>query len=433
MNRRPLRQPRRVARRAIGLAALACALAALGCNKSPLSWTLDFAPTVSVAGKSAAPGVASPAPASSQAPTPFPTIGTASQAPTQAPATAAPSASASASPTEAPEVSEPIDPDAPLPAASITSDLAPAEQAAVEQALSSEDILPYLGSSDLIHDGGVVLLTHDGGVAFYHTLATGDVKRQAATMPLPPMGPAPIGPAPIGPAPLWGRSEEAHSDTLLTLRKECPSGDCVAGTRDVIATVHYQQKGTFTHKGQAAGTSKRFGALFTRRMRLVPKDGKYQLAAVSPIQFTTNGGRLGLEIERVSIFRQGTFDQGGPPSKALFPADMLLPLGQVPFAIGGERVRLEVDLMNRGPGVPFVFASVPGAAAEKRVQFFDDGRGVDRAPGDRRYSGEVTLPEKDGLQHVLIDVLDPKSFSPEGRFRANTLGLGFRVSVKEGG
>ncbi len=404
---------RRAVHRAVGLAALACTITVLGCTKSPLAWTLDFAPSVVVAGRSAAPGTASAMPSASPGATAVPTIGT----------TAAPGSPASATATPDAVVSEPIeaiDPDDPLPAASTSSDLAPAEQTAVEQALR-EDVLPYLGS-ELIHDGGVVLLTHDGGVVLYRTLAAGgDVRRQTNPVPVAP-----------GPAPIWGRTEEAHSDTLLTLRKDCADGDCAEGVRPVRATIRYQQKGKFSYKGPGEVVEKRFGALFSRSMVLVPKDGKYQLAQLAPIEVITKGGRRGLEIARVSIFRQGTVDKVGPPAHVLIPDRAMVKVGDQPFAIGGERIRLEVDLASRDPGAPFVFAALQGAKATARVQFFDDGRGVDRVAGDHRYSGEVTTANRPGVQHVLFDVVEPRSFLPNGQFRAYTVGIGFRVEVREG-
>lgn len=399
-------------RRAVGLAALAGALAALGCTKSPLGWALDFAPPLTVAGK-AAPGAAA-----SASPTPAGTPRPAESA------TAAPGDAAStgpASPTPAPEPSDAIGPDDPLPAASTSSDLAPAETTAVEQALASEEVLPYF---DLVHDGGVVLLTHDGGVALFRTMATGsgDVKRQAATTPLQP-----------GPAPLWGRTEEAHSAEILTLRRQCADGDCEEGKRPVRATIHYQQKGEFAFKGPDGVVKKRYGALFSRTALLVPQGGKYQLGAIGPATVSTKGGRRGLEVAVVHVFRAGTFAAATPPYLRLEPAEKPLKLTEVPKALGGEKIRLEIDLQARGPGAPFVFAAVAGGQAAGRVQLFDDGRGVDRTAGDGRYSGEIAMPNKPGLQHVLIDAVAPGSFLPNLPFQAYTLGLPFDVQVREGG
>lgn len=417
---------RRAARRAVGLVALACTLAALGCTKSPLAWTLDFAPPLAMAGKPVAPGVASAGPAASPTATAVPTAGTSTVPASQAPGTAQPSPTASIV-----DSAEAIGPDDPLPAAGTTSDLAPAEQTAVEQALTGADVLTYL-PADLIHDGGVVLFTHDGGTSIYRTLAIGDGTRRQTDAPSPPPPPPP------GPAPRWGRDQTAKSGALVTLRKDCAGGDCAEGGRDVRATVRYQQKGTFAYDGMS-GAGKRFGALFSRAMRFRPKPGGgYALLEVSPIGVTTNGGRMGLEILQVAVFDKSQVDRsgGGQPPVGELPKpilelerdDKMISPKDTPTITGGEITRIEVQVRNRVIGAPFVFVAPPGAAADKRVQFFDDGRGDDLQAGDGRFSGHFRMPNKKGLQHVLIDVVDPQSFLPNRPFRANTMGLDFKVT-----
>ena len=406
MSRRPeMPFSRPLGRRLLGVAALACALAALGCNKSPLAWTLDFAPPLTLAGKSAAPNAVAVTPTPRITATAFPTIGT----DTPPPASVAPTATTGAASPDAALLTDAIAPTDPLPSASIDSDLAADEQQAVEELLTSDDVLAFL-PSELIHDGGVVL---------YRTLAADDVRRQ--TGPEQPIN------RPLGPPPPWVRADGGRSGALVTLRQDCPPGeDCTQGQRPVRATVRYQQKGTFQYRGPEGLISKTFGALFSRVMVLKHDDGKYALDQVSPIAVTTTGGRRNLEIAQLSFF--------GKPPQPLYVAqraDLTIPLDHQPRVVGGDRARVEVDLVNRELGSAFVFLSQLGRGPTGRIQLLDDGRGVDRVAGDGRFSGEFVVPNRPGVQHAVIDVIDPRSFLENHPFRSNSLGISYRVDVRE--
>ena len=406
MNHRPDPSRRRpLAMRLAGLAALAGAVAALGCTKSPMAWTLDFAAPAATAGKPVAPNSASFAP--SKAPgTALPTLG-ASQAPASPAATAG-----TPSPTAIPTAAA-IDPADPLPSPSTDSDLAPAEQAAVEQALASEDLLAYL-PSELIHDGGVVL---------YRTMALDNENKPSAA-------PA-AGKKPLGPPPAWARKGDgARSGPQLVLRRDCADpAACAEGDRPVRATVRYQEKGVFTFRDEAGVLqTKRYGALSSRVLLLRPTGGTYALAAASPISVTTSGGRAKLEIAQVSFFGKGS-----APIAVLRDEGAPAPVASQPRVVGTDLSRVEVDLVDREAGEAFVFLTLPGQDPKKRLMLLDDGLGVDQVAGDGRFSGQFVVPNRPGVQHAVIDVVDPKSFLPAGAYRSNSLGFSFRVDVREGG
>lgn len=403
MSHRPdprFRRPR--AARLLGLAAMAGALAALGCAKSPLAWTLDFAPPLGVAGKPVAPNAApaSPRPAlpGSAAPTASP----------GGPASVAPTMAATLPPTTTPSA-EAIAPDDPLPPAGTDSDLAPAEEQAVEQALASEDARAYL-PAELIHDGGVVL---------YRTLAAPEGKA----------GAEPGAKAALGPPPRWKRADGGRSGPQLVLRRACPDGEaCAEGRRPVRALVRYQEKGAFSFRAIGTGllAEKKFGALFSRVLLLKPEGGTYRVDAASPISVTTSGGRAKLEIAQVSFF-----GKGAAPLAVIADEQATFPAGQEPRVVGGDTSRLEVDLVDRAPDGAFVFLTLPGAGPAGRLQLRDDGQGADATAGDGRYSASFVVPNRPGLQHAVIDVVDPRSFLPNGPFRSNSLGLTYRADVKE--
>lgn len=402
-------KPSRAPRPAILLAACSL-LAASGCQGGPLAWTLDLGQVAGAGpslGTPRTPGsnvsLVTPVSASRAPTTPAPT-----QRTSEAPASAAPSVAPSAAPS-VPAAAEPSyappEPGAELPPAFTYSDVEPAEQAAVEQAIATDpDLSAYL-PADLIHDGGVVLF-------------------RLLQAPLPaPKPPAnvggPIAPnTTLGPPPPWTRTITAKSGTQLILRKGCLDGvDCAVGMRPVRATVQVLQRGELRVNDQ----SKPYGELVRRQIVLRPRDGTLVLAEVSPLTVETQGGRSGLDLKQVTVFEAG----GG---RVFGLTDFMKPtrIEEEPRLAAGQRLRVEVEVETRRPGTTFVFASRAGNPAD-RVLLRDDGKGADKLAGDFRFSGEFFAASTAGLQHLAIEVIDPVSYLDRKAYRAFSVAIAYRV------
>ncbi|MDB5099946.1 MAG: hypothetical protein JWM80_4367 [Cyanobacteria bacterium RYN_339] len=350
--------------------ALAGALAAIGCQPEapPTALRTAVAPTPS------AEGTLAPIAAS----TPVGVVAT------LRPASAAPTAL----PTSTPSAQ---------PSASVDSDLAQDDEAAVESLLDSDELKGYL-PNDLIHDGGVIL---------YQTLGLGAAARQK-------LGCA----GPADPPEIWKRQGEGGDGRQLHVRK-------VAGQPGVaIAEIKYPDHGTFVYKDGGTAVRKKFVETFRRQIQLERTGKQWRPTALSPITVESQGGKSGLDLQAVNVFRPGT------ASAALsFAADdrMVSLKDPLPAFQAGSSVRVEVEVTDKQACDLFVFAYLVGGNDRTRQRLFDDGTNGDRTAGDGLYTGTFVIPATPGARHLAVDVLEPTVFTPGGVYRSNVVGMTFQV------
>jgi hypothetical protein len=290
----------------------------------------------------------------------------------------------------------------------IDSDLDAEDNAAIENALNSDELSAYM-PADLIHDGGVIL---------FRTLANkddgGPKKAQTET--------AATTEAPND----WRRVESRKGGRQLNMRREAPTEPTAVSIRRAKVQVRYNVAGRFIVKANGREVTKQFNQLFTRTFRFKLESDRWQLADLTPLQHESQGGRSGVDISRVAVY-QG--DAAQPLHELTGDMDQPIAPDQIPTVAPGASVRLEVTASQKNGVAPFVYAYVVGATDRARVALRDDGTLGDRTAGDGVYAGTITVPATPGLRHLGIDVLNPAAFQPAGLVRSNGLGLSFRVQA----
>jgi hypothetical protein len=291
----------------------------------------------------------------------------------------------------------------------IDSDLDAEDNAAIENALNSDDLAAYM-PADLIHDGGVIL---------FRTLANKDDSggKRSQTDNAAATAEAPND---------WRRVESRKGGRQLNVRREAPAQPSINSHGRAKVQVRYNVAGRFIVKANGREVTKQFNQLFTRTFRFELKDAKWQLAELTPLQHESQGGRSGVDISRVAVY-QG--DASQPLHELTGDMNQSIAPETIPTLAPGANVRLEVTASQKNGNAPFVYAYVVGQTDRARVALRDDGMQGDRTAGDGIYSGAVTVPSTPGLRHLGIDVLNPAAFQPAGLVRSNGLGLSFRVQA----
>lgn len=301
-----------------------------------------------------------------------------------------------------------------LPPATVDSDLAMEDQAAIENLLDTEALEAYM-PSDLINDGGVIL---------YRTMAASragdrkDAENEKVTI-------AQAGRAPAEPPEIWGRQikEGGSRFRQLQLRREPGQGN----QKGARVTLRFPMRGVFAYKYPGAqAVSKPFIQTFRRDFRFTGDENGWTLASVSPIQYESRAGHSGLEFASVAVYR-GT--ETTPAFEPLNTLDRFLPIAELPTFKAGEALRVEVQLATARQKDAFVFAHLVGNAERSRQALRDDGLEGDRVAGDGIYTRLVNAPATAGLRHFGVDILSPGAFTPGGAYRANALGMTFRVEA----
>lgn len=299
-----------------------------------------------------------------------------------------------------------------LPAASVDSDLASEDQAAIVNLLDTEALEAYL-PSDLINDGGVIL---------YRTLAAPKADERKEKVAITQTNRVE---APAEPPEIWGRriQEGGARFRQLKLRKDTADGN----KKRAVATLRYPMRGLFAYKyPNAKAVSTPFVQTFKRDFRFVADEKGWALAEVSPIQYESKAGHSGLEFASLAVYRGS---ESTPAFTPLNTLDRFLGTGALPAFQPGETIRVEVMLQTARNKDAFVFAHLVGNAERNRQQLRDDGLEGDRVAGDGIYTRSITLPDSPGLRHFGVDILAPSSFAPGGAYRSNALGMTFRVEA----
>jgi hypothetical protein len=348
------------------------ALAALGCQ-----------PETPLAARASAPPPASPTPAAPMAtPTPAGVVAT------LAPASTPPAAAGTATPSVEPST---------LPGASVDSDLAQDDEAAVESLLDSDELKGYL-PNDLIHDGGVIL---------YQTLALGTATRQR-------LGCA----GPTDPPEIWKRQGEEGGGRQLHVRKAAGMGDVA------LAEIKYPDRGTFVYRDGGPAVRKKFVETFRRQIQLERMGKQWRPTALGPITVESQGGKSGLDIKTAGVFRAGATTA----AMSFDEQDTLVSLKTpLPTFQAGESVRVEAEVADKQACDLFVFAYLVGGNDRSRQRLYDDGTNGDRVAGDGIFSGSFVIPATPGPRHLAVNVLDPTVFTPGGLYRSNVVGMTFKV------
>ncbi|MFN3431832.1 MAG: choice-of-anchor X domain-containing protein, partial [Candidatus Sericytochromatia bacterium] len=292
----------------------------------------------------------------------------------------------------------------------LDSDLDAEDNAAIENALNSDDLAAYM-PADLIHDGGVIL---------FRTLANREEPKpkQAQTEPVADTAEAPNE---------WRRVEGRKGGRQVNMRREAPAEPSInTEGRRAKVQVRYNVAGRFIVKANGREVTKQFNQLFTRTFRFKLQNDRWQLAELTPLQHESQGGRSGVDISRVAVY-QG--DAAQPLHELNGDMDRPIAPDRIPTIAPGASVRLEVTASQKNGAAPYVYAYVVGQTDRARLALRDDGTLGDRTAGDGIFTGTITVPSTPGLRHLGIDVLNPAAFQPAGLVRSNGLGLSFRVQA----
>ncbi|MFP5501966.1 MAG: choice-of-anchor X domain-containing protein [Candidatus Sericytochromatia bacterium] len=310
----------------------------------------------------------------------------------------------------------------PLPEATVDSDLAPDDAAAIENLLDSEQILAYL-PADLINDGGVILYQTlavpdgppgDEGGEPVRTTQTGS---DAADAGGPPAASAP----PVS----WKRLEGERGGRQLVLRRQDATQAGVEKRAQVV--VRYPMRGELAYRESPSSepVRKRYTQMFQRVFVFQLQENRWRLSRLSPIHMESQGGRSGLEIASFRAFATGS----ETAALTLTDRDRLIAPEEAPVFRPGQSIRVEAEVDSNRRGEFFVFAHLAGRSDRSRQLLVDDGTNGDRLAGDGIYSGTFAVPATEGLRHFALDVIDATTFTPGGLYRSNSLGLTFRVQA----
>lgn len=348
-----------------------------------------------------------PAASESTAPSPAP-----SMTPSAAPSVAT-------SPAPATVDAGAFDLNAPLPAPSTSSDLAGEEDSLVNAALASDELAGYL-STELIHDGGVVLYRllgpagggllaradEGGGRAPGRGERLEDVPREevdAETRKRPVL-----------------RKVEKRGGRQLELERACEAGeDCKVGNRRVRAGVVVRQVARAEVTDTAGKTSVRtYAEVFRRTVMLRPETGRMRLEAVSPFTVQAAGQLKGLEVQAVSFGLPGA-----TPLLAWRPEDKPRAVAETPLIPPGASLRVQVRVDQPSPSAVVVLAGFPGQPWGERTKLVPVG--VELTSGE--FAGTVKVPAREGATHVIVEVVDARSLLPTQPYRSLSLGFSARV------